>query len=128
MYTVKQKYKIFDYLRNVLKKNKYSCQTVVRFVKSKNSTYQQQRLEYQGIPTLSVGAGARSYTNNISYCLTYKVNDNLVKSIIQKYLFAYCHHYVQTFVHIYTYTQMHMYIYTSYICMHVYVCIQTHAS
>lgn len=86
MFSMKQKYQIFDNLREILGKNNYFCQTVVRFIKSNNSTYQQQRLEYEGIPTLSVGAGARSYTDNLSYCLTYKVNDSLVKSIIEKYM------------------------------------------
>ena len=86
MFTMAQKYEMFDKLRDVLETNGYECQTVVRFVKTKKSTYQQQRLEYEGIPTLSVGAGARSYTDNLSYCLTYKVDDNLIKTIIEKYI------------------------------------------
>ena len=86
MFSMKQKYEIFDKLRDLLEQNGYDCQTVVRFIKSQKSTYQQQRLEYEGIPTLSVGAGARSYTDNLSYCLTYKVNDRLVQTIIKKYL------------------------------------------
>lgn len=86
MFTMAQKYEMFDKLRDFLETNGYECQTVVRFVKTKNSTYQQQRLEYEGIPTLSVGAGARSYTDNLSYCLTYKVDDNLIKTIIEKYI------------------------------------------
>ena len=86
MFTMTQKYEMFDKLRDFLETNGYECQTVVRFVKTKNSTYQQQRLEYEGIPTLSVGAGARSYTDNLSYCLTYKVDDNLIKTIIEKYI------------------------------------------
>ena len=86
MFTMAQKYEMFDKLRDFLETNEYECQTVVRFVKTKNSTYQQQRLEYEGIPTLSVGAGARSYTDNLSYCLTYKVDDNLIKTIIEKYI------------------------------------------
>lgn len=86
MFTMKEKYDIFDFQRKILEENGYECQTVVRFIKSHNSTYQQQRLEYEGIPTLSVGAGARSYTDNLSYCLTYKVNDKLVQSLIKEYL------------------------------------------
>ena len=77
------------------------------------------------------------FSENINYPLIVKRNQIVTTtvdkmfmnpSIIQKYLFAYCDHYVQNFVHIYTYTQIHMYIYTSYICTHVYVFIQTHAS
>ena len=86
MFSMGQKYQMFDKLREVLEQNGYECQTVVRFIKSQKSTYQQQRLEYEGIPTLSVGAGARSYTDNLSYCLTYKVNDRLIQSIIREYL------------------------------------------
>lgn len=86
MFSMGQKYQMFDKLRDVLEKHGYECQTVVRFIKSQKSTYQQQRLEYEGIPTLSVGAGARSYTDNLSYCLTYKVNDRLVQTIIKEYL------------------------------------------
>ena len=86
MFSMKQKYDMFDVLREVLEQNGYECQTVVRFIKSNKSTYQQQRLEYEGIPTLSVGAGARSYTDNLSYCLTYKVNDRLIQRIIKEYI------------------------------------------
>ena len=86
MFSMTQKYAMFDKMRDILEINKYSCQTIVRFIKTNYSTYQQQRLEYEGIPTLSIGAGARSYTDNLSYCLTYKVNDKLIKTIIEKYL------------------------------------------
>lgn len=86
MFSMGKKYEIFDKLRETLEQNGYECQTVVRFIKSQKSTYQQQRLEYEGIPTLSVGAGARSYTDNLSYCLRYKVNDKLIQSIIKEYL------------------------------------------
>lgn len=86
LYSNKKKYQLFDEIRNLLEQSGYSCQTVVRFIKKEQSTYQQQRLEYQGIPTLGVGAGARSYNNNYSYSLTYKVQDKYVRSIIEKYL------------------------------------------
>lgn len=87
MMTMKQKYKIFGKIRKMLEKNGYINQTVVRFIKNTaKTTYDQQRLEYQGVATFGVGAGARSYTNKVSYCLSYKVQDNLVKNIIDEYL------------------------------------------
>lgn len=87
MFTTAQKYKIYAKIRKLLELNNYECQTIVRFVKkSTNITYQQQRYEYLGISTLGVGAGARSYTENASYCLKYKVQSGLVKNIITEYL------------------------------------------
>lgn len=81
-----EKYALFDDLRTLLENNEYSCQTVVRFVRTNTSTYQQQRYEYQGIPTLGVGCGARSYAPNVHYCMSYKVKDSLVKAVIDEYM------------------------------------------
>jgi len=86
MLTSKQKYAFFPCIRKTLERSGYSCETVVRFVKSAKSTCQQERLEYQGIPTLGVGAGARSYSPFTAYCITYKVQNNLVKGIIDEYM------------------------------------------
>ena len=87
MMTMKQKYKVFGKIRKMLEKGGYYNQTVVRFIKdTAKTTYDQQRLEYQGVSTFGVGAGARSYTNDVSYCLSYKVQDSLVKSIIDEYM------------------------------------------
>ena len=88
MLTTKQKYSLFPCIRKTLEQSGYSCETVVRFVKSASSTCQQERLEYQGIPTLGIGAGARSYSPLTAYCITYKVQNNLVKGIIDEYMLA----------------------------------------
>lgn len=86
MMSMKDKYDMFDRIREELSKKGYQCQTAVRFVKNSKSTYQQQRYEYQGISTLGLGAGARSYTNDLHYSLDYMINDYLVKSEIQSYI------------------------------------------
>ncbi|MCK9574904.1 MAG: radical SAM protein [Clostridia bacterium] len=86
MFTNSQKYAIFNNIRAKLERSGYVCQTITRFVKSNTPTYQQQRYEYQGISTLGIGAGARSCTPNVAYCITYKVQDKLVKSIIEEYM------------------------------------------
>ncbi len=87
MMSMKAKYKVFGTIRKMLEQSGYKNQTIVRFIKNTaKTTYDQQRLEYQGVATMGVGAGARSYTNQVSYCLSYKVQDNLVKSVIDEYM------------------------------------------
>lgn len=83
----KKKYELFDELREVLEENGYKCETVVRFINS-TSTYQQQRFEFVGIPTLGVGAGARSYAKKIHYCLPYKIDHLKIKKIVQNYIYT----------------------------------------
>lgn len=85
IFSMKQKYKMFKKIRRILEKNGYSCETIVRFTKS-TSTCQMEKYEYQGISTLGFGAGARSYAPDVNYCVTYKVQDKLVKSIIDEYM------------------------------------------
>jgi len=86
MLTTKQKYKLFPKIRKTLEKNGYKLETIVRFTKSNNSTCQMEKYEYEGISTLGFGAGARSYAPSVNYSLTYKVQDKLVKPIIEEYL------------------------------------------
>lgn len=84
--SMRDKYDLFPKLRKILEDSGYRCQTVVRFVRTDKSTYQQQRLEYMGIPTVGVGAGARSYAPKVHYCLPYKIDQHIVKGIIEKYI------------------------------------------
>lgn len=84
--SMNDKYNMFDKIRTELTGRGYQCQTVVRFVRNSKSTYQQQRYEYQGIPTLGLGAGARSYTDDLHYSLDYMVNDYLIRNEIQSYI------------------------------------------
>jgi oxygen-independent coproporphyrinogen-3 oxidase len=86
IFTTRQKFMLFKTIRKKLEKNGYLCETVVRFIKSNKSTCQMEKYEYEGLPTLGFGAGARSYAPSVNYCLTYKVQDKLVKSIIEEYL------------------------------------------
>ncbi len=86
VFSTKQKYDIYNKIRGLVERAGYSCETVVRYVKNNNSTYQQQKYEYSGVPTLGIGAGARSYAPNLSYSITYKVQDKFIKSIIEEYL------------------------------------------
>lgn len=86
VFSNRQKYAIYKDIRKKMEKAGYRCETIVRFVKSDKSTYQQQKYEYQGVPTLGIGAGARSYAPDLSYCITYRVQDRFVKTIIEEYM------------------------------------------
>jgi oxygen-independent coproporphyrinogen-3 oxidase len=86
IFTNKQKYAVFKQIRKKLEQNGYTCETIVRFTKSQNSTCQMEKYEYEGVPTLGFGAGARSYAPSVNYAVTYKVQDKLVKTIIEEYL------------------------------------------
>lgn len=88
MMSMQNKYDLYDTLRNRLEQGGYTCQTVVRYIKNNESTYQQQRYEYAGIPTMGIGAGARSYAPTTHYCISYKVEDSLIKEEILAYLNA----------------------------------------
>jgi oxygen-independent coproporphyrinogen-3 oxidase len=84
--STRDKYALYDRVRMRLEEAGYTCQTVVRYVKSDSSTYQQQRLEYAGVPTLGLGAGARSYAPSVHYCLPYRVQSGLVSGIVRDFL------------------------------------------
>lgn len=85
IFSMKKKYKMFTKIRKLLEKNKYFCETIVRFTKTK-STCQMEKYEYQGVSTLGFGAGARSYAPSVNYSITYKVQDKFVKNIIYEYM------------------------------------------
>lgn len=86
MMSMKEKYMLYQKVRKQLEKDGYHCQTIVRFVKSKDSTCQQEQYEYEGVPTLGLGAGARSYSPKVNYCITYKTQASLVNKIIEEYM------------------------------------------
>lgn len=80
------KYEMWDVISNYLMSNGYNPETYVRFSKSQNTTYKQQILEFKGVPTLGSGAGARSYAEEIHYCLPYKVDLEKSSQIINRYI------------------------------------------
>ncbi|MEC0231042.1 radical SAM protein [Paenibacillus alba] len=84
--SMKEKYFLYEPIRTYLEDSGYMCQTIVRYVKTKTSTYQQQRMEFQGVPTLGIGAGSRSYAPDVHYCLPYKVQGKYVNEIVQNYI------------------------------------------
>ncbi|NOU99440.1 hypothetical protein [Paenibacillus planticolens] len=43
-------------------------------------------MEFQGVPTLGIGVGSRSYAPDVHYCLPYKVQGKYVNEIVQNYI------------------------------------------
>ena len=74
-------------VRGTYKPTLHQCQLIrPPDTQSEHSNYQQQRLEYSGVPTIGVGAGARSYAPQLHYCLPYRVNPNSIIDIIDNYI------------------------------------------
>lgn len=84
--SMSEKYKMFDASKEILEKANYKCRSYVNWIKSDKSSYQQQFLEFQGVPTLGIGAGARSYSNDFHYALPWKVNQNDSMGIVDLFL------------------------------------------
>lgn len=84
--SMEEKYSMFDKIRDLLESSGYMCQTVTRFIRNEKSTYQQQCYEYQGVPTIGLGAGARSYAPDVHYCMPYMVNNVLANNVFNDYM------------------------------------------
>lgn len=83
------KYKFFEWACEYLSQNGYEWQSSVRFaLRDTASTYAQQTLEFAGMSTLGLGAGARSYAPNHNYAQPYQVARGSSKAIIETYINA----------------------------------------
>lgn len=84
-----EKYEFFQEACRVLAEYGYQWESSVRFaLVGGNSTYRQQILEFEGICTLGLGSGARSYAPTASYAQPYKVGRGSTKGIIDAYIEA----------------------------------------
>lgn len=84
-----EKYEFFHEACRILAENGYQWESSVRFsLVGGNSTYKQQILEFEGICTLGLGSGARSYAPTVSYAQPYKVRRGPTKGIINAYIEA----------------------------------------
>jgi len=60
-------YERYDSSRDTLLSRGYVHDTNIRFKKMGNGGYRQKTLQFQGIPYLGLGCGARTYTNTVDY-------------------------------------------------------------
>lgn len=68
--TTREKYELFEQYYDFLLDRGYRCESHVKFVREgTTSTHQQKIYEYQGIATLGLGCGARSYNSQVHYSL-----------------------------------------------------------
>lgn len=84
-----EKYKFFNIACKMLTDNGYQWESSVRFsFIGGNSTYKQQTLEFQGICTLGIGSGARSYAQTTNYVQPYKVQPKPTREVLDTYINA----------------------------------------
>lgn len=84
-----EKYEFFQEACRILAEHGYRWESSVRFsLIGGGSTYKQQILEFEGICTLGLGSGARSYAPTVSYAQPYKIRRGPTKGIIDAYIEA----------------------------------------
>lgn len=78
---------VYQLVGEMLARNGYVRRSSVRAeLISSNSSYSQQILEFQGYPTVGIGAGARSYTERCHYSMAYGINPKLTRQIINQFV------------------------------------------
>lgn len=60
-------YERYDMARELYLANGYVQETNIRYKKAGRGGYIQKRLQFQGVPYLGIGVGARTYTNTVDY-------------------------------------------------------------
>jgi len=84
-----EKYGFFNEACRILVENGYQWESSVRFsLISGGSNYEQQSLEFQGVSTLGIGSGARSYGPNANYAQPYRVQPKPTREILNTYINA----------------------------------------
>ena len=82
-----EKYEFFNEACKILEDNGYEWESSIRFVLGgSNSTYKQQLLEFEGVYTLGIGSGARSYAPQANYVQPYKIMPKPTKEIIDTFI------------------------------------------
>jgi oxygen-independent coproporphyrinogen III oxidase len=85
--TTKERYDLFDIYYDYLLNHGYRCESHVKFVKLDNkSTHQQKIYEYQGVETLGIGCGAKSYNSHVHYGLPWYQKRSDAEKLINAYM------------------------------------------
>jgi len=84
--TDQDKYHIYDGNVILLKQQGYKQNSFSRFSKILSDSYLQETLDFQGVPLLGFGAGARSYKDQYHYGTDYAVDGKAVLEIIKDFL------------------------------------------
>lgn|SRR5574337_983371 len=75
-------YKRYDSAREIILANGYVHDTNIRYKLLGTGGYKQKSLQFNGVPYLGLGCGARTYTNTVDYCFGQKPS----KTAIDKFL------------------------------------------
>lgn len=83
----KEKYDLFREFYDYLLEKGYYCESNVKFVlKNQPSTHQQKIYEYQGVDTMGIGCGARSYNYYTHYSVEERFNPKNRKQLLDEYM------------------------------------------
>lgn len=81
-----EKYDIYDFNVDLLESEGYRQESLTRFTKFNKDSYAQEIYDFEGIPLIGLGAGARSYIKNFHYSTDYAVMNNNKMKIIQDFI------------------------------------------
>ena len=81
-----EKYDIYDETVNMLASKNYKQHSFTRFSLSEESSYLQETLDFQGMPLLGIGVGARSYNGKFHYDWGYSPSVKKAHDMIDVFL------------------------------------------
>jgi len=85
--STREKYELFEIYYEYLLENGYRCESHVKFVRlNQNSTHQQKIYEYNGVETLGLGCGARSYNSHVHYSMKYSCDSCVESNSIDEFI------------------------------------------
>ncbi len=83
----REKYQLFREFYDYLLEQGYYCESNVKFVlRNQPSTHQQKIYEYQGVDTMGIGCGARSYNYYTHYSVEERFNPKNRKQLLDEYM------------------------------------------
>lgn len=81
-----EKYQIYDENITLLKQHGYQQDSFSRFSKISSASYLQETLDFQGVPLIGLGAGARSYKDQYHYSTDYALAGKNSLEIIKDFI------------------------------------------
>lgn len=85
--STREKYSLYDEYSRFLAEHGYRCESHVKWVhRDSRSTHQQKLYEYQGIPTLGIGCGARSYNPVEHYSTPWHQDSISASNLVVEYV------------------------------------------
>ncbi|MEG0372110.1 MAG: radical SAM protein, partial [Clostridium sp.] len=81
-----EKYNIYDFNVEFLEKYGYRQESLTRFTKFNGDSYAQEINDFDGMPLIGIGAGARSYSKDFHYSLDYAVLNSNKQEIINNFI------------------------------------------